>query len=108
MGVGDMASIGAYADTDQWTWFWIGYGKQIIRDQLNAKEDDLVVHMSFSRKSRPFIQTKNKKREGDGICLAWKSEFRQEYAVVWTIDNQLTAQTIMVLKKFKVFVASKT
>jgi hypothetical protein len=35
--------------------FEIGYGKQIIRDQLNAKEDDLVVHMS-SQEIQTVIQ----------------------------------------------------
>jgi hypothetical protein len=40
--------------------FEIGYGKQIIRDQLNAKEDDLVVHMS-SQGNPDSFKTKKKR-----------------------------------------------
>jgi hypothetical protein len=108
MGVGDMASIGAflYADTDHELDFEIGYGKQIIRDQLNAKEDDLVVHMSSQGNPDRSFKTKIKRGRWHLFSMKLSLNSDRNYAVVWTIDNQLTAQTTLnygIKKKFKIF-----
>jgi Tfp pilus assembly PilM family ATPase len=64
MGVGDMASIGAflYNDDTHELDSEIGYGKQASRLELNAASDDLLVYMTSQ--ANPFQSIKNKiKRE---------------------------------------------
>jgi hypothetical protein len=54
MGVGDMASIGAflYLDDTQELDFEVGYGRKNTRNELKAEPDDLIVYMTSQK--NPF------------------------------------------------------
>jgi hypothetical protein len=112
MGVGDMASIGAflYSSTDHELDFEIGYGKQIIREQLNAGDDELIVHMSSQENPDRSFKTKIKRGQWHVFSMELSLDSDKNYLVKWRIDNQLAAQTTLnygIHKKFKIFVASK-
>jgi hypothetical protein len=62
MGVGDMASIGAFYlnDTHELD-FEVGYGRKNTRNELEAEPDDLIVYMTSQN---PFLSYKTKKSKG--------------------------------------------
>ena len=63
MGVGDMASIGAflYNSAGHELDFEIGYSKHTLRNQMNAEPDDLVVHMNSQENPERSFKSKIKR-----------------------------------------------
>lgn len=108
MGIGDMASIGAFIynnDTHELD-FEIGYGKQSERNLLNAQFDDVMVYMTSQ--SNPFISYKKliKRNNWYDLSIDLKLNAKKKYYVTWRINNviaggeQLTYGTTY---KFKMY-----
>lgn len=88
MGVGDMASIGAflYFDDSHELDFEIGYGKALTRQKLNAKVDDLILYTNSQgnpTKSELFKIKRNQWYilEIDLLIV------NNKYQAVWYINN---------------------
>jgi hypothetical protein len=94
MGVGDRTSIGAflYKSDDHELDFEIGYGTQIIRNQLNAVADDLIVYTTSQ--NYPFLsnQTKIKRNLWYNLSITLGLDSNDKYTAVWKINN-LTVQS---------------
>ena len=93
MGVGDMASIGAflyYNDTHELD-FEIGYGTQTIRDQLAAEPDDLIAYMTSQ--GNPFQSATKKIKRGQWHNLALQLTLTSNgrYNVSWKINDVVMA-----------------
>jgi hypothetical protein len=88
MGVGDMASIGAflyYNDSHELD-FEIGYGKELVRQKLNAKIDDLLLYTNSQgnpSKSEIFKIKRNQWYTLEIELLV----VNNKYQAVWYIDN---------------------
>jgi hypothetical protein len=93
MGVGDMASIGAFLynnDTHELD-FEIGYGTQAIRDQLAAQPDDLVLYMTSQ--GNPFQSAAMKIKRGQwyNLTLELTLTSNGRYKVSWKINDAIMA-----------------
>ena len=88
MGVGDMASIGAflyYNDTHELD-FEIGYGTAVVRKNLDAAYDDLIVYMTSQ--SNPFKSIPLKIKRNQWYTLEIKLLIvNGSYQAVWYINN---------------------
>lgn len=108
MGEGDMASIGAFLynnDTHELD-FEIGYGKQIIRNELNAATDDLIVYMTSQANPFQSYATKIKRDQWHTFSMELTLNSNRKYQVNWRINGLLasTAQLTYGDKtKFKIF-----
>jgi hypothetical protein len=108
MGEGDMASIGAFLynnDTHELD-FEIGYGKQIIRNELNAAADDLIVYMTSQANPFQSYATKIKRDQWHTFSMELTLNSNRRYQVNWRINGGLasTAQLGYGSKtKFKIF-----
>ncbi|WP_235831722.1 hypothetical protein [Flavobacterium rhamnosiphilum] len=108
MGVGDMASIGAFLynnDTHELD-FEIGYGNQAIRNQLEADPDDLIAYMTSQ--ANPFQSFKKKIKRGQWYTLSLELTLNssRKYHVNWKINGELTGATQLTYgdkTKFKIF-----
>lgn len=93
MGVGDMASIGAFLynnDTHELD-FEIGYGKQAIRDQLAAEPDDLIVYMASQGYPFQSVQMKIKRGQWYNLTLQLTLTSNGRYNVSWKINDVVMA-----------------
>ena len=93
MGVGDMASIGAFLynnDTHELD-FEIGYGNQSIRGQLGAVEDDLIVYMTTQGNPFQSYQVKIKRDQWYTLTLELTLNSKGRYMVNWKIDDAVKA-----------------
>lgn len=108
MGIGDMASIGAFLynnDTHELD-FEVGYGKQAVRQELNAASDDLIVYMTSQ--GNPFQSIKNKIKRGQWYTLSieLKLDSNRKYYATWKINGDILASTPLnygTKSKFKIF-----
>lgn len=88
MGIGDMASIGAflYNDDTHELDFEIGYGTSTIRQSLNAASDDLIVYTTSQ--ANPFLSTTRTIKRKQWYKLEIELLKSQgNYQAVWYIDN---------------------
>jgi len=88
MGVGDMASIGAflYFDDTHELDFEIGYGTAVVREKLNASTEDLIVYMTSQ--ANPFQSIPMKIKRNQWYTLAIELLIvNGKYKAVWYIDN---------------------
>ncbi len=93
MGIGDMASIGAFLynnDTHELD-FEIGYGKQAIRDQLAAAPDDLIVYMTSQGYPFQSVQKKIKRDQWYTLTLQLTLSSNGRYIVSWKINDETMA-----------------
>jgi len=88
MGVGDMASIGAflyYNDTHELD-FEIGYGTAVVRKNLDADDDDLIVYMTSQ--AHPFKSIPSKIKRNQWYTLEIKLIIVDgRYQALWYINN---------------------
>ncbi|MES2240225.1 MAG: hypothetical protein V4497_08215 [Bacteroidota bacterium] len=101
MGVGDMASIGAFLynnDTHELD-FEIGYGNQSIRQQLNAAEDDLVAYMTSQANPFQSYAIKIKKEQWYNLTLELTLNSKGRYVVNWKINNTVVANATLTYGK---------
>ncbi|HTG67123.1 MAG TPA: hypothetical protein VL859_12185 [Flavobacterium sp.] len=108
MGVGDMASIGAflYADDTHELDFEIGYGNQDTRNGLNAVSDDLIVYATSQANPSHSFQSKIKRDNWYTLSIELVLNSKKKYVATWKIDNQiLTSKTLTygTATKFKIF-----
>lgn len=108
MGVGDMSTIGAFLfnSNNHELDFEIGYGKQIIRDNLNAEADDLIVHMSSQDNPSHSHKTKIKRGQWHTFSMKLTLNSKQKYVVTWNINGEQEATTELnygTKNKFKIF-----
>lgn len=91
MGIGDRTSIGAflYHDDQHELDFEMGYGTQIIRSQLNAQPDDLVIYMTSQ--DFPFVSNaiKIKRNNWYNLSINLVLETNGKYTAIWKIDNNI-------------------
>lgn len=88
MGIGDMASIGAflYNDDTHELDFEIGYGTTEVRQNLKASKDDLVVYMTSQANPFQSIPQKIKRKQWYTLGIELKI-INEKYQVTWSIDN---------------------
>lgn len=88
MGVGDMASIGAflYSDDTHELDFEIGYGSEEVRKELDAESDDLLIYMTSQGEPFESIPKKIKRNEWYDLELVL-TETDGKYLVVWSING---------------------
>lgn len=108
MGVGDCASIGAflYADDTHELDFEIGYGKETVRQGLNAASDDLIVYATSQANPSHSFQSKLKRDNWYTLTIDLALNTKKKYVATWKIDNQiLTTKTLTygTATKFKIF-----
>ncbi|WP_233267567.1 hypothetical protein [Algibacter sp. L1A34] len=88
LGVGDMASIGAfiYHDDKHELDFEIGYGSTVVRQSLNAAPDDVIAYMTSQ--ALPFQSIPKKIKRNQWYTLDIELLLKNDkYEVVWYIDN---------------------
>lgn len=108
MGVGDCASIGAflYSDDTHELDFEIGYGKETVRQGLNAASDDLIVYATSQANPSHSFQSKIKRNQWYTFTITLALNTKKKYVATWKIDNQnLTSKTLTygTATKFKIF-----
>lgn len=91
MGIGDMASIGAflYNNDSHELDFEVGYGTQAIRNQLAAKTDDLIVYMTSQGNPFYAIQKTIKREKWHTLSIELTLNSIRRYNVNWKIDGEL-------------------
>jgi len=88
MGVGDMASIGAflYFNDSHELDFEVGYGKALVRQKLNAKVDDLLLYTNSQ--GNPFKSKVFKIKRNQWYTLEIELLIvNSKYQAVWYINN---------------------
>lgn len=93
MGIGDMASIGAflYNNNTHELDFEIGYGKQIARTELNAESDDLIVYMTSQGNPFQSYKTKIKRDQWYTFSMELSLNSSRKYQVNWSINGEQVA-----------------
>lgn len=108
MGEGDMASIGAFLynnDTHELD-FEIGYGKETIRQELNAASDDLIVYATSQANPYHSFPSKIKRQQWYTLSIVVALNNKKKYVATWKIDDVvLTSKTLAygTKSKFKIF-----
>lgn len=108
MGIGDMASIGAFLynnDTHELD-FEIGYGKEITRTELNAAPDELIVYMTSQGNPFQSLPTKIKRGQWHTFSMQLSLNSSRKYQVNWYINGVQTATAQLnygTKSKFKIF-----
>lgn len=108
MGVGDMASIGAFLynnDTHELD-FEIGYGNQAIRQQLNAASDELIVYNTSQANPYHSFQSKIKREQWYTLTIELALNSKKKYVTTWKIDNVVLSSATLTYgtaTKFKIF-----
>lgn len=107
MGVGDMASIGAFLynnDTHELD-FEIGYGKQSERESLNALSDELIVYMTSQ--ANPALSYRKAIKRGQWYNLSIQLTLvNRNYFAKWTINGEVVGSSQLSYGtkfKFKIF-----
>lgn len=108
MGVGDRASIGAFLfhDDAHELDFEIGYGTQVIRNQLAAQADDLIVYMTSQGHPFHSIHKKIKREQWYNLSLELTKNSIGHYKVNWKINNILMGKIQLTYgeeKRFTIF-----
>jgi len=108
MGVGDMATIGAflYNSNNHELDFEIGYGKQVYRTELDAAMDDLIVHMTSQDNPSKSFKAKIKRGQWHTFSIELSLNSSRHYNVNWKINNELAATAQLdygLKKKFAIF-----
>ncbi|TDD99885.1 hypothetical protein E0F76_01420 [Flavobacterium cellulosilyticum] len=108
MGIGDMASIGAflYNDDTHELDFEIGYGNQASRQELNAASDDLVVYMTSQANPFQSIKNKIKREQWHTLSIILTLDSKNKYIATWKIDGATQATrslTYGTKSKFNIF-----
>ncbi|EIA09808.1 hypothetical protein HJ01_00905 [Flavobacterium frigoris PS1] len=108
MGIGDMASIGAflYNSNAHELDYEIGYGKQSMRNELNAEADDLIVSMTSQGNPHKSHDTKIKRGQWHTFSMELRLNSSGKYKVSWIINGQQAATTQLnygTKSKFKIF-----
>lgn len=104
MGIGDMASIGAflYKDDTHELDFEIGYGKLTARQELNASAEDLVVYMTSQANPFQSIMTKIQREQWYTFSIELKLDSKNKYVAIWKINgNTMASRTLTYGTKFK-------
>ncbi|WP_300099811.1 hypothetical protein [Flavobacterium sp.] len=93
IGTGDMASISAflYNDDRHELDFEIGYGNQIVRNQLMAQPDDLIVYMTSQANPHQSVQKKIKRGQWYNLSLEINQNQNGLYLVNWKINDVVLA-----------------
>lgn len=108
MGIGDMASIGAFLynnDTHELD-FEIGYGSNASRQELNAASDDLVVFMTSQANPFQSIKNKIKREQWYTLSIELKLNSKNKYFATWKINGNILATTTLTYgtkSKFNIF-----
>ncbi|WP_395049803.1 hypothetical protein [Flavobacterium sp.] len=89
IGIGDMTNISGFLYNDDMHEldFEIGYGTQIVRNQLMAQSDDLIVYMTSQGNPYQSIQKKIKRGRWYNLSLEIKVNPDGLYQVNWTIND---------------------
>ncbi|RVT80085.1 hypothetical protein EOD40_00835 [Flavobacterium sufflavum] len=108
MGVGDCASIGAflYSDDTHELDFEIGYGKETVRQGLNAVSDDLIVYATSQANPSHSFQSKIKRGQWYTLSITLALNSQKKYIATWKIDNSILTSTTLTYgssTKFKIF-----
>lgn len=108
MGIGDVASVGAflYINDNHELDFEVGYGKQVIRNQLKAGPDDLIVYMTSQANPFRSYQTKIKRRQWHTFSMELTLNSRRNYKLSWIINGAKAATTELnygINNKFKIY-----
>lgn len=88
MGVGDMASVGAfiYHDNQHELDFEIGYGTSAVREKLQASPEDLIAYTTSQ--DYPFISTPHKIARQEWHLLRLDMQIvDNKYEAIWSIDD---------------------
>ena len=93
LGEGDQSSIGAwiYCDDHHEIDFEVGYGKQEVREQLQAAPDEVIAYMTTQ--DHPFQSVPVKIKKGWHIFEIDLSLVDGKYKVEWMIDGE-TVSTV--------------
>jgi len=93
MGVGDRASVGAfiYSDDTHELDFEIGYGTEVVRQGLEAQNDDLVVYMTSQANPFQSIIKTIKRNAWYTVELDLKL-VNEKYTALWFIDDVQMAE----------------
>jgi hypothetical protein len=108
MGAGDMASIGAFLynnDTHELD-FEVGYGKQIVRNELNAEADDLIAYMTSQANPFQSFRTKIKRGQWHIFTMELALNSNRKYQINWKINGVLSGAAQLAYgtnTKFKIF-----
>ncbi len=88
MGVGDMASIGAflYFNDSHELDFEIGYGKALVRQKLNAKVDDLILYTNSQGNPSKSALFKIKRNQWYTLEIELRI-VNNKYQAVWYCNN---------------------
>ncbi len=90
MGEGDQASIGAfiYLDDRHEFDFEIGYGKAVVRTELNAERDDLICYATCQDGPHSSTQVLVKTNTWHNLTLELRPGERGLYKANWRIDGE--------------------
>lgn len=108
MGVGDCASIGAflYADDTHELDFEIGYGKETVRQGLNAASDDLIVYATSQANPSHSFQSKLKRENWYTLTIDLALNTKKKYVATWKINNVAFTSAVLnygTSTRFKIF-----
>lgn len=93
LGRGDMSSIGAflYQDDTHELDFETGYGKEAVRTQLAAQDDDIIVYMTSQ--AFPFQSTPYKIKSAQWHTFSIRlDDHSGKYLASWYVDGNLAVQ----------------
>ncbi len=93
LGAGDQSSIGCwiYCDDHHEIDFEVGYGKQEVRENLQAAPDEVIAYMTTQ--DHPFLSVPVKIKKGWHIFEIDLSLVDGKYKVEWIIDDK-TVSTV--------------
>lgn len=91
MGVGDQASVGSwiYCDDHHEIDFEVGYGKQEVREEIGADDDEMVAYMTTQ--DHPFKSVPVAIKTGWHIFEIDLSLVDGNYKVEWIIDDKVVS-----------------
>ncbi|MFI3263462.1 MAG: hypothetical protein R3Y26_11250 [Rikenellaceae bacterium] len=91
MGKGDQASVGSwiYCDDQHEIDFEIGYGKQAVREELGAADDEMIAYATTQ--AHPFQSVPVKIKTGWHIFEIDLSLVDGKYKVEWIIDKKVVS-----------------
>lgn len=108
MGIGDMASIGAFLynnDTHELD-FEIGYGNQASRQELTAAADELIVYMTSQANPFMSIKQKIKREQWYTLSIELALNSKNKYIATWKINGDVLASKTLTYgtkSKFNIF-----